>query len=1202
MQIQELFSKDINRPINGVIKVGQDDDANIYQELDEYVITRELDGHFRTFFDRHNSALDHPTDKMGVWIAGFFGSGKSHFLKILAYLLENREVKGKKAFDFFDDRRIPDGVLRANIQRSVNTDADVILFNIDSKADAGSKSQKDSIVKVFQKVFDEKLGYFGAIPAIAEFERRLDQRGLYIPFKNAFQALNGSSWELERNSWHFEQSTIQEALQTVTGMTEDEARLMVEAFSNQAVEISPEKFARSVREYLDQKGKHHQIMFMVDEVGQYIGSNSDLMLNLQTVVEDLGIHCKGRAWVIVTSQEAMDEITKNRIKGNDFSKIVGRFGRPISLSSANTDEVIRLRLLVKSEIANTYLEDLYVQKEAVLKNQITFSEDCAELLGYRDRHEFASTYPFVPYQFKLLQKVFEQIRLTGAAGKHLAMGERSLLDAFQIASKDVAHSETGILVPFDRFYAAIEGFLDTSVKRAIAQAAENRQLQEADDLPVLKTLFMIKYVQSIRANLDNLTTLCLSHIDQDKIALRDRLKSSLERLERQTLIQREGDIYIFLTQEEQEIGREIKKININNDAVIEQLQASIWNSIFVDKKYRYDDRHQYEFNRKIDDRASGNQQYDFTLHLITPNYDRYGEMQDDTACLMMTHSQQEVIVRLPDNQRLQDELDELVRTAEYINKKSRLGLSMSIQKILDARSEQNSKRREDITSILRSQIAEADVFACGNKVNIASRDAKTVITEGLRYLVTNLYSKLGYVQSVFKDEAQIMTAFTRDTEQQNLLDPNHPNAAAHADMISYLTDEVRSHRRVSIRNLLDKFRVRPYGWDDFDILGILAEVINQGKAELRHHTEVVNPKDPREKDLVKKLTSKVGKEEYLIRLTEEVNLSAVKVARDLASELFDQNPASDWQKLYEQYRESFKKQIAALQGWLTQAERDRLPFVSELKTYQQLIQNLLDHDGAANFFKAIQNAEGSLEKYIDDRDKLKSFFGSQVSIFQEVIAQIKALQPDLHHIQEQELRQRVETAQQILALSDPTKRIPELKTLLQPVQLRVQEVLRSQIAQVQQQSQKLREQVQVYVTQAHGDLGDRLDLQSATTELDRVVTTANQSATIDAAIARSSELANLYSTLINRIDRQAESLQQQLQAADWEGKREEEQGKSGSLVPQPLPTVKPIAVIRATSAVTKPILETEEDVKEYLNNLGRMMIKEIRQGKRVRLE
>ncbi len=1198
MQIQELFYKDINRPINGVIKVGQDDDANIYQELDEYVVTHELDGHFRTFFDRHNSALDQPTDKMGVWIAGFFGSGKSHFLKILAYLLENRAINGKKAFDFFDDVRIPDGVLRANIQRSVNTDADVILFNIDSKADAGSKSQKDSIVKVFQKVFDEKLGYFGAVPAIADFERRLDQRGIYLAFKNAFQALNGNSWELERNSWHFEQSTIQEALQTVTGMAENEARLMVEAFSNQAVETSPEKFARSVKEYLDQRGKHHQIMFMVDEVGQYIGANSDLMLNLQTVVEDLGIHCKGRAWVIVTSQEAMDEITKNRIKGNDFSKIVGRFGRPISLSSANTDEVIRLRLLVKSEVANAYLQDLYIQKEAVLKNQITFSEDCAELLGYRNSAEFTSTYPFVPYQFKLLQKVFEQIRLTGAAGKHLAMGERSLLDAFQIAAKDFANREVGVLVPFDRFYAAIEGFLDTSVKRAIAQAADNSQLQEEDDLPVLKTLFMIKYVQSIRANLDNLTTLCLSDIDQDKLALRDRLKSSLERLERQTLIQREGDLYIFLTQEEQDIGREIKKININNDAVIAELQSAIWNAIFPDKKYRYDERHQYEFNRKLDDRSSGNQQYDFTLHLITPNYDRYAELQDDTACLMMTHSQQEVMVRLPDDQRLLDEINELVRTAEYINKKSRLGLSTSIQKILDARSEHNSKRREEITSILRSLIAEADVFACGNKVNIPSRDAKNVITEGLRYLVENLYSKLGYVQSVFKDEAQIMNALTRDTEQQNLLDARHPNAAAHADLLSYLADEVRSHRRVSIRNLLEKFRVRPYGWDDFDILGILAEAINQGKAELRHHTEVVNPKDPKERDLVKKLTSKLGKEEYLIRLTEEVDLATVKVARDLASELFDQNPSSDWQKLYEQYRESFKKQIAALQGWLAQAERDRLPFVSELQTYQQLIQNLLDHDGAANFFRAIQNAEEAIEKYIDDRDKLNSFFGSQVIIFQEAIAQIKSLQPDLHHIQEQELRQRVETAQQILALSDPTKRIPELKTLLSPVQSKVREALRSQIEQVQQQSLKLREQVQVYVTQAHGDLGDRLDLNLV--ELDRVMATANQSSTIDAAIARSSELANLYSTLINRIDQQAESLQQQLQAA---ASREASSASSTvSPDPKPLPTVKPIAVIRATSVVTKPILETEEEVKEYLTALGRSMMKEIKQGRRVRLE
>ena len=172
------------------------------------------------------------------------------------------------------------------------------------------------------------------------------------------------------------------------------------------------------------------------------------MLNLQTVVEDLGIHCYGRAWVVVTSQEAMDEITKGKLKGDDFSKIVGRFYRPLSLSSANTDEVIKLRLLGKTEAASTYLESLYEQKSAVLKNQVTFTQDCADLPGYGSAKEFAAAYPFIPYQFNLLQKVFTEIRVMGAAGKHLSSGERSLLDGFQIASQAVDQQEIGVLVPF----------------------------------------------------------------------------------------------------------------------------------------------------------------------------------------------------------------------------------------------------------------------------------------------------------------------------------------------------------------------------------------------------------------------------------------------------------------------------------------------------------------------------------------------------------------------------------------------------------------------------------------------------------------------------------------------------------------------------------------------------------------------------------
>ena len=85
MKIQSMFQKDIDRDINGVIKVSQDDQQSLKQELSEYIITKELRRHFATFFDNYVKAIDNPTDKIGVWISGFFGSGKSHFLKMLSY-------------------------------------------------------------------------------------------------------------------------------------------------------------------------------------------------------------------------------------------------------------------------------------------------------------------------------------------------------------------------------------------------------------------------------------------------------------------------------------------------------------------------------------------------------------------------------------------------------------------------------------------------------------------------------------------------------------------------------------------------------------------------------------------------------------------------------------------------------------------------------------------------------------------------------------------------------------------------------------------------------------------------------------------------------------------------------------------------------------------------------------------------------------
>ena len=190
MIIKNIFYKKIDRDIKGIIKVGQEEESNVKQELEEYVITKELNKHFEDFFDSYKKGIINSTDKMGVWISGFFGSGKSHLLKILSYLLANKEVNGKKAIEYFKDK-IEDPILFADMKLAGDTSTDVILFNIDSKSDSDSKLNKDAIVKVFMKVFNEMQGFCGSMPWIADLERQMVLDGTYETFKEEFKEISG---------------------------------------------------------------------------------------------------------------------------------------------------------------------------------------------------------------------------------------------------------------------------------------------------------------------------------------------------------------------------------------------------------------------------------------------------------------------------------------------------------------------------------------------------------------------------------------------------------------------------------------------------------------------------------------------------------------------------------------------------------------------------------------------------------------------------------------------------------------------------------------------------------------------------------------------------------------------------------------------------------------------------------------------------
>lgn len=332
---------------------------------------------------------------------------------MLSYLLSNQEVQGVPAIDYFKDK-FDDPMMYAQAVKCVSIPTESILFNIDIEGPINK--DKTAVLRTFAKMFYNHCGFYGDDLKIAKLERFIDRQGKTEEFRQKFEEVNGGPWVETRDSFAFFEDDVVEVLQSVLGMSEQAARNWFNG--EETNELSIAQLVSDIKEYVDSKGDKFRLLFMVDEVGQYIGDDGDLMINLQSLVEELGAKCMGKVWVMVTSQEAIDSVVK--IAGDDFSKIQGRFNTRLSLSSSSVDEVIKKRVLAKTEEADQLLHMVYDKEQAVLKNLFVFNDSVLDIKGFADGGEFAATFPFVPYQFIIIQKVLAEIRKLGNSGKHLS--------------------------------------------------------------------------------------------------------------------------------------------------------------------------------------------------------------------------------------------------------------------------------------------------------------------------------------------------------------------------------------------------------------------------------------------------------------------------------------------------------------------------------------------------------------------------------------------------------------------------------------------------------------------------------------------------------------------------------------------------------------------------------------------------------------
>lgn len=920
--IGQMFERRVDRPIEGVIKA--DDELHLKQEVDEYVVTKEVERRLDHFLQAYNE----PGFSNGVWISGFFGSGKSHLLKMLALLLENRDLGGVAAAELFRPKVAHDVMLAGLLERAVRAPARSILFNIDQKSDAitKDKEQSDALLAVFQKVFDEHRGYYGKQAHIARFERDLDRRGLLVPFRDAYARCAGKPWERGREEWLLEGGNVDRATAEVAGDGLGEPAGVLRRY-RESLRISIEDFAEEVAAHLDAQGPSARINFLVDEVGQYIADNRKLMVNLQTVAESLATRCRGRAWVLVTAQQDMDTVVGqlDRAQENDFSKIQARFAERMALTSADVAEVISRRLLAKRDDARGGVAALYEREQANLRTLFTFTDGSQQLRQFRDSDDFVNVYPFVPYQFPLLQQAIQGLSAhNGFEGRYSSVGERSMLQVFREAAIAVKERAIGDIVAFDLLYDGIAPSLKADVQQSVLIASRN--LPDPLAVRVLKALFLVKYVKGFKATSRNVAILLTDRLADNPAARLARVETALSTLESQTYIRRDGELWEFLTNEEQDVDREIAQVEVDIAELRGELDKLFFDEIVKAPKLRHEASGQeFPFTRRIDDQAFG-RSYELAVNVVTPLHDA----ATPAAAAMRTLAQDELVALISADDRFIRDLRTFLQTTRFARLELGQG-SPTRQGIVRERGERNAELRRRLTDRARALLGEATFFARGEALPRGGGDGGSRVVAAFNQLVDKVYTSLPMLRGKPYGEKDVPAAFaTSASMDTGLTEPER-------EILNQATRDGQLNQRTTARALVTKFGAKPYGWSYHAVLAIVAGLIARGRIEAKLDGAVLDAAGAQ-----KALANDRVLESLRLEPLAEWTPAQVRGVREFLRDMFDHDapPAADARALGQEAATRLTLLDAEIADYLRHG--DRYPFLVALAPLAEQVSRAKD--------------------------------------------------------------------------------------------------------------------------------------------------------------------------------------------------------------------------------------------------------------------
>ncbi len=885
-KIQDLFVHPIKRDITTVIKMDDLRHKEVKQELEEYVVTDAIEDMLVEFLERYVETRTGQTDRIGVWISGFFGSGKSHFAKILSYLLENRQIGNRSAIEWFKPRIVgtprQQEIERLLHQATNFIDSHAVSFQIKTEEDLmanvpltqRAENVGNHISTIMYRQWLGEQGYSTTL-WVAKLERELTSLGEYDAFRKEVESLEGKPWpEVRRHDMLVRDAAVKALCNVLPGRYTNETKASKAIDDIQTgLQMGPAILAKELAAWVQNQRrpgseKTPHLIYIIDEMGQFIGGDNQRLLELQSIAEAFGTHGLGKLWLVVTAQEALEEVVRDAIRRqNEFDKIRDRFNLRLALTSQNIGTVLEERILKKKESKKPALRSLYHRAGGTISTVCTL-QGANRPLPEPDLKQFVADYPLPPYQLAVLQEVFAAVRTPGGEKEKIEGTERSLIGVSQAVIKSpetgIADAPVGRLVAFDEIYDQIEAELPS---------IDRRTIDEVDIPPnpaflkrILKALYLLQKLEWLPCTAGNLARLIVRQVDDPEVPfsiLKQQVAEGLETLEQgHYVVERTGQ-YEFLSGVKKDIEMDIAAVKVSVNDRRREIKKYLDTVVDFGRLY-------YQRIKRFDIRVRGDDDVlhdsgEITLQVYTPIYVRATDLTRNEV-LQRSFSDDRTLFWYPaPADDLYRELTKLIQTEAVVNRRmARKDKSPEEENILFQKQRDVDNAKSKIQTLLRQSLLDGAVIYDGEVQELTGRTSKlnTIFSREVSKVIPHVYTRFepAAVKVDEKSIGRILEAKEvelPDIEPELNLFDDARRLNRHAPVVSEMLEELRLRTKAgdprdgkALRNF---FEAVPYGWESTLVRIILTALFRAGVVSLKYEGKVYHDyKATRAQDLLTK--------------------------------------------------------------------------------------------------------------------------------------------------------------------------------------------------------------------------------------------------------------------------------------------------------------------------------------------------------------